>query len=208
MSRRRSIMKFAISCLLVYSAILLAGHYLGLHDSFTSKFRQIGNASFGQWSNAKSVRFSAIKQAGLDTKVSIVNRQIAKKHSFQTSSWYLAFLPLAMLLSLILAQPYLSYARKIIALGLGSLLIYVAVHAYLSIKIHYLFYECDRAVAGFEPSVGSRCMDFLNAAIMDNTGLVLVVPVLIWLLLAVDLRQINHAFQNTKHSSLGVGEQS
>lgn len=197
MLRTKSILIFGIKSLTFYILIIAAGYYLNFGEYYSNNLRTFGNLTLKKVGSPKKVSFNKYRGENLpkkiDLDIKLINTKIMKTHGFKVSSWYLGYLPTALLISLILAYRFSSIKRKLIALLSGVFLINVYLFCYFNIKIMHLFNECDKVVAGFQNSLSVDVIAFLYSIITGNGGLIIatLIPVIIWMLVSIRISDYN-----------------
>jgi hypothetical protein len=129
----RPIVLFVLRFLIVNAVLLLAWPLLD--GAYSALFRGVGNACVGPLfaGTDAEVSLSRYKRGSelADTKILIASRSSAEGRVIPVSSRMKGYLPMALLVSLILAMPGVASRRTLRALVLGLLL----AHAFLALRL-------------------------------------------------------------------------
>jgi len=198
----KTILKFSGLLLLLW--VLLLAPWPGVESAYASFFRGLGNVAFSRfwfWGDA-SVRFCDARNAEAcdlppwakaqappplqerDTVMALENRQVPGSVSFlRTSSRLIGYWPTAGLVGLILATPA-RWRRKLLALGLGLLLVHAFILLRLTVHLAIDGFSGDKAVAIFHPGPSAaRVMAYARTILNDDPVVSFVAPVVIWVAL-------------------------
>ncbi len=185
---RRILVSFFIKLVVVYALFLAL--WVGVSDWYPEKFQTIGSVVIRKAIQATGSRWVVLlnpmedRVGRFDTSLAVLNKETRGLGQQAMSSLSIAYLPMAMTLSLILATP-VPWKRRIIATILGSFL----VSAWISLA---LFFMVLNAYCG-PPPLGmyaagawlTKPISFVTWVVSVSTVPQFVVPVFIWLLVTV-----------------------
>ena len=116
----------------------------------------------------------------------IKNRTIRRRVKTLNYTKFLGYLPISILLALVLATP-LNWKQKLIALVLGLVLVELFIIFRLWIHILYNFNNYEGGVLNVVhlSSMQNRLIEFLSAIFISNVVVTVVVPFMIWMLVAI-----------------------
>jgi len=206
----KSVVKFGVISIVVYSVLTLGWHELGLKNAYKPWFRSFGNVTFSQfwfWSQA-TVKFidadaddlfgrvNAVlpgklpagfqvpgAQGERDTLLVLMNRNAPGSPGFfRTASRITGYAPTAVMVAIALATPVI-WRRRLWTLAWGLVL----VHGFILVRLTVLVLHAGFAVPGkayalFQP--GPFLQDMLKRAdvvLADNPTFSYLVPVFLWI---------------------------
>ena len=191
--------KFLLWFTLLYILSLLM--WRGLEAPYSEKFRAFGKFFFSDFRSKGTVMFAPLdnpEDKRFSTSLMLMNKNSYEaavkkaKTSGQraaplrsvnvtVSSWYTGFLPTILVVTLILATPFIGIKRKLVALLWGLLLIHAFIWFQLYIQILYEFNRVEfLQVVSFSP-FWQKVMDSLYYLFVESMGLRFIIPVFIWI---------------------------
>lgn len=185
--------KFLVVFLLCFG--LLTWPRPKLEEAYAQFYQYSGNKVFDPFGSSGRVHFHPPPDAGVksDTAISLMNQQNGARTRFHTNSRFIAYVPTALVVSLILATP-IRWRRRLWALLWGLLLINAFIIIRLFLQILGAFsgviltdagvaLSSDHPLVIFSPGLfWMRCLGFLLVVFLVSSAGNFVVPVFIWAL--------------------------
>lgn len=178
----RRIAGFGLRFLLVYGALVAAWPLLA--HVHRPAYCALGNVLFG--GGEASARFRPLDGAqDLDIEVRLTKRGPPLVSAvMKNDSRLVAYMPLVSLVALVLASP-ISWRRRRRALWLGLALVTAFVAVRMSLPIRRDFSRPDALQVHHPGALGRWLLDVSERALLDAPASFFVVPVLIWILVAL-----------------------
>jgi hypothetical protein len=178
----RRIAGFGLRFLLVYGVLVAAWPLLARF--YRPAYCALGNVLFG--GGEASARFRPLAGAkDLDVEVRLTKRGPPLVSAvMKNDSRLVGYMPLISLVALVLASP-IPWKRRRTALGLGLVLVTAFVAVRMSIPIRRDFSRPDALQVHQPGAFGRWLLDVSERALLDAPASFFVVPVLIWVLVAL-----------------------
>lgn len=191
MFKFKPILTFLLWFVLAYVALLVLS--LPLKEAYAKHYRALGKARFEQFGKKGIVQFFPLEEKQskykLNTKVVLFNldQVVAARRSGQAtvkggelfiSTWYSGLLPTILLLSLIIASP-VSWKRKLLAILIGLLLVYLFILFKLRLSIANEYIK--NPWLEFIPS-NPKWTKIAHDIFVTNIETTIIIPVFIWVL--------------------------
>jgi len=182
----------------------LVGHHLAWGDKYAAKLRSAGNFLFEDMGKNRKVNFKKINIGQFDTEIGAIRPQLLKVegkgwHFARINTWHVGYMPTICLVALILATPFAVISQKILALLAGLVFFNLYLYAILYVRILFVFNQMDRELERFEPSFFSTLLDYIYHSFTKNIGLLTIIPIFIWLLVAFRKSNFNKASDKIIH---------
>jgi len=198
MIQRNVILKFIISAGFIYAFFILIA-FAGGEKYYQSKFSSMNESLISKVLKIDSVEFRQNDKADkkiFDTKVLIINKQSvlnAKRSLIKagktsapiTVNWItfhslrFAYLPTIIVLSLILATPFVTYRRRIWCMILG----FTIINLFLIFKL-YLWILQNSSIFESMSIFWQKSINFFVHTMVEDMPMRIIIPVFIWLLVS------------------------
>ncbi|MBN1967892.1 MAG: hypothetical protein JW870_00845 [Candidatus Delongbacteria bacterium] len=187
---------FLFKCLLIYAAIVILGLSLKINPIIADNFIEYNNQRFAKFDNYTDVNFQKNRKSAFDTKIYVKykNSKQWTHVEYLLVSWYIAFLPKVIFISLILATSFQSIKNKVISIVAGFLLTNIMVHFILYIRIYILKIQAQQILGDYSNLLKDRIMLFLHNNVAVYGWICFVLPVFAWLLVAFRTKMIKELF--------------
>jgi len=186
MFQSKSILLFGIKCTFIFLLLSLVGHHSSLGEKYARTLLSSNNIFLKNINEDEKIAFSKVEHKVFDTKIHITNNKLKEVgwYGAKVSTWHIGYLSTILLIALVLSTPFANIYQKVKALVIGIVLINIYVTFVLFFRVRYLFNKGERAIGKFEPSFLSTVADIINYITVTNIGLVMIMPVFVWLLVA------------------------
>lgn len=185
--------------------LLFMAPWPGLRESYSQFFRATGNAMFGSMGRWGSVRFERRSQPDVryDTTIRLANRDTRAFAQTDSSSRFMAYIPTAFVVALVLGTP-IAWRRRFRALAWGVLLIHLFIGLRMLLAIVVPFSaEGPLNLYALGP-FWRDALGFLMAVLVASPAGCFVVPVLVWMLVTLRRSEWDQLFANAP-SDTGPG---
>jgi hypothetical protein len=178
---------FLLKSILFYISLVGLALLLNLEVEFGESFRKRGNNSFENRIENTKVEFIKQEKSAFDTKIRVFfSKDLQSAYvDFLMDSWYLAFIPKAIFLSLLLATRYHSLLRKLLALITGFLLTHIFIFFVLYIRVWILRIEARNILGLSDYNLWDKLMIFFHNNIAVYSWIGFVLPVFAWALVYI-----------------------
>ena len=205
----RPILRFAGLFVLIMG--LLAIPWPGVQEMYSSALRKTGAWTMGSLGPKAVVLFYEIpiqRSSSVDISMNVGDRTMVRKNGTlptvnQTfSSRYIAYLPTAFLMALILATP-LPWRRRLWSFLIGFVLIHLFIAAEIFLMILYLFNHTEWLSLFKLGSFGVKILDALWNIFIYQIAARFFIPVMIWILVSFRAGDLNQMLGEAVKPSAG-----